>query len=219
MSGYSIYVNKTHKPKEPTATKEEILPDFILTGLELYPLTKLVPSQTFLFGMEADDDNPFAGMFDGMDLEEEQPIDMEEGDQDNMFDEAEGGDLFADDSDAGAFGDGGERKKEEDIELDREDMTKKKFDISKNVRASFPNKISKLKDITQVSIDIVEKLVVKPENEILRTKSLQNYKKILEIIDKYIDIIHLETYENIFIKYVELWTLLSKQKTAIENLE
>jgi len=223
MNIYDIYINKELKRKSVRAKEPDITPptaEDTIIGMEAFPINSLLLN-SMSFGMEAD--SPFGDIGTGDDFDTEQEgssddFSSDESENDPFADTGDGG-VFDDMDDGDSFGDSDSSEKEKPQVIDRIESIKSKFDMSKVIRKNFPANIKVLRDIAEASINLMEQKVVSGKHEELRNTIIQNYRDIYNIITQYIDIIHNETHEGIFIKYVEFWTLMNKQKMLSDKID
>lgn len=191
-------------------------------NVDKYSLESLVLSDelsNFFISMEADEDNPFADIGDGGD---EEPFADDSGDQsdDNPFagiGDDSGGFNFDDmgDDSGDFFGDGDDKKqnKEKALKLDRAKAIKEDFDISRQIRADFPERFLAMKDIINTNITIVERTTA-PNSDFAPVLGgiIDEYQKLSELISAYIEVMPKKPYDDIFATYVSFWSTMMRIK-------
>lgn len=217
MSLYDIYVNKATKAKKDQTVVEptpSVTQNDIVAGMEAFPAVDL-NIKFMKFGVE--EDSPFSDIGEGEDWN----LGSDDSDDDgDVFADSDSDNLFESNDDFGSSGGGSvDIEKEEVAVIDRIESVKNKFDMSKVIRKNFPNNIKSLLEISESCINIMERKIVSYKKEDLKKTIIDNYRNINELINDYIDIIHLEKHEDIFIKYVEFWTLMNKQKQLADKID
>lgn len=191
----------------------------ILNKLSLEALVIQDNMKSF-FGFEADDDNPFGDI--GDDAGGDDVFSDDGGSDDNPFGGIgdDSGDFSFDDlgDDSGDFfgGDSGEdqqKKKEEALKLDRAKAIKEDFDISRQIRADFPERFLAMQDIIANNISIVER-TTPPSIEFSSVLSgmIDEYQKLKELISAYIEVMPKKPYDDIFATYVSFWSSMMRIK-------
>lgn len=179
--------------------------------------------------MEADDDNPFGDIGEGMDTGDtgataEDPFGGDDagggdnpfgniGDDTGGFDfdgaSDDGGDIFASDDNSND----NEKAKAKAMLLDRAKSIKEDYDISRQVRANFPKKFLEMKKILLSNIDKMERTVLdKMEYEEVLKGMIVECERMYELVSAYIEVMAKKPYEDIFATYVSVHTSMVRLK-------
>lgn len=192
--------------------------EFDLNNYSLESLALSDELSNFFISMEAADDNPFADI--GDDGSEEPFADDSGGGDDNPFGgigDDSGGFSFDDmgDDSGDFFGDGDDKKqdKAKALKLDRAKAIKEDFDISRQVRADFPERFLAMKDIINTNITIVERTTA-PNSDFgpILGGIIDEYQKLSELISAYIEVMPKKSYDDIFATYVSFWSTMMRIK-------
>lgn len=176
---------------------------------------------------EADDDNPFGDIGEGMDSGTDDVFADDSGTQDmgsdpfaGIGDDTGGFDFdTADDSNDDIFGGGDdnsdseERNKQKALLLDRAKSIKEDYDISRQVRANFPKKFLEMKKILLSNIDKLERTVLdKTEYDDVLKGMVVECERMYELVEAYIEVMAKKPYEDIFATYVSIHTSMVRLK-------
>lgn len=128
----------------------------------------------------------------------------------------DGGDPFGD---MGGGEDSEQKQASQQIKLDREKAIKEDYDLSRQIRSNFPKKFLKIKDIISNNVTILERTVIADEKFTpIITKMVDEYERITDIINTYLEVIPRKTYEDIFGTYVSVHSALMRLKKAYMKL-
>lgn len=162
------------------------------------------------------DDNPFGGDDSGGDS------------GGNPFDDGgddSGGDFFgsSDDSSDDFFGGGDDdnekKQKKKVIKLNRKKTIEDEHDMNKQVRAVFPKRFLELQDIIKANISMCERVVIQDSEHIeLFDQVIQEYNRLGDIVDEYLNVIIDKPHDDIFATYFSIYANLSKLKDIYNEL-
>lgn len=162
------------------------------------------------------DDNPFGGDDSGGDS------------GGNPFDDGgddSGGDFFgsSDDSSDDFFGGGDDdnekKQKKKVIKLNRKKTIEDEHDMNKQVRAVFPKRFLELQDIIKANISMCERVVIQDSEHIeLFDQVIQEYNRLGDIVDAYLNVIIDKPHDDIFATYFSIYANLSKLKDIYNEL-
>ncbi len=211
-SNYTNHQEQTEaRPSEQDLSLEDIK---LARMLEIYDTKDITINNYKLIGTEADEDE----------VEEPAEDTTEDTNDDNMFDlggDDTSFDDFEDDSDSfGSDDDSGSDSKKGD-KLSRKDSVKDEYNQSIQIRKilKFPEKFQELRNVVNVNIDIAHAQVhANPRVQELLNRIHEKYKKLLSIIDIYIENIDTKLHEDIFSDYIRYHTIAKALKMQYDAL-
>lgn len=175
------------------------------------------------FSLEADDDNPFDGMGDGLDSDEDLP-DGGSGDDDSIsFDSFEDATDDADSvfgsSDEWGDDDSNDETKKQALEVSRSDLLDESHNLGISVRKVIPKKIYSLIDIIDYNISIINKNIFYSGKYHDSLKFVKDtYEDIKQSVKDYLDVIDSKTFSEIFSEYVVLLSLIDNANDLYKTI-
>lgn len=182
---------------------------------------KIKKAKSKLFSLEAEDDDPFADLGDGLDDGDSGLVDGGGGSDDVSFDSFDDSSdsIFGDDFGSDLSGEDGGEAKGKALQVSRSDLLDESHNLGMYVRRVIPKKIKSLIDIIDYNIEVINKDIEENGNnfeDFLMLK--ESYQEVKNFIKEYLDIIDSKTFEDIFSDYVVFLSLIDKVNDMYKNL-
>lgn len=216
--------NKIEKNKEVQYSDLEYLKMFLSYETMFLKSLKLVENKERLYSFEADEEDPFADLGDGLENTDSLPSSdaTNFGDNDDVsFDSFEdtSGSIFGDDFGTDMSDEDSDGTKSKALEVSRLDLLDESHNLGIYVRRVIPKKIFALIDNIDFNIEVVNKGIQKygkSLDDFILIK--ESYSDIKDNINEYLEIIDSKTFEEMFSDYVVFLSLIDKVNDLYYNL-